>query len=120
MPVPKFGSKGSGAYDWLVHRHNFTAAYKYNERPSLLSRADHVDAMHAGCNREVTNQQTTFGVHRTSDMSENIFDKIIGPVMYDLSHMINVLILDWSFFEEIYRDEIDALFVKCSREFTTP
>jgi hypothetical protein len=35
-----------------------------------------------------TNQQTTFGVHRTSDMSENIFDKIIGPVMYDLSHLV--------------------------------
>ena len=51
LPVPRFGSKGSGAYDWLVHRHNFTAAYKYNERPSLLSHADHVDAMHAGCNR---------------------------------------------------------------------
>ena len=35
-------------------------------------------------------------------------------------YIIYVLILDWSFFEEIYRDEIDALFVKCPREFTTP
>jgi hypothetical protein len=35
-------------------------------------------------------------------------------------YIIYVLILDWSFLKEIYPDEIDALFVKCPRKFTTP
>jgi len=48
---------------------------------------------------------------RVSWIDENIEQRI---------YIIYVLILDWSFLEEIYRDEIDALFVKCLWKFTTP
>ena len=43
-----------------------------------------------------------------------------GPHRQRFNYIIYVLVLDWSFLEEIQRYKIDAVFIKGLRIFTAP